>query len=500
VSKIVPFSSFTLLLFHYFKYFCLNYKKRILTLLFEVSDSDFSTDLADYLTMMDFGVFFVYLMIIGLILFSIKHKNEDQNPAYKFFLTGFYTKILFGWLFTFIYLFYYKGGDAVSYFWSTRALSRLLLVDPHAALSIIFLDERTGSTWASFNDETTYPLWSFFFQKGDSIGVCRISSFFMTMGLNLWLPCLLLLNVFWYRGIWKFFLLVCKFYPGNIKWNAFCILFIPSVLFWGSGIMKDSFTLAASLWLVTNLYYCFIERYKFFTNFLMLLLNSFILVSLKPYVFVAIIPAALVWISFLYIKKIQNKALKLMATPGLLAIGMGVGLLILKLFASSLGTYGDTQSMLNQAQVVQQDLVRGEQYGQNYYDIGKFDASIGGVLKKAPMAIIAGLYRPFLWEARNPVMLISGLENFVLLIFSLFIIFRIGLKAVYKVIVKEPLILFCFIFSLIFAFSVGLATANFGALVRYRILAIPFFLVAIINTFYLLKKQKLEKSLNTEEK
>ena len=465
-----------------------------MNLLFEISGSDFSTHSGDYITPADFIVFFIYLLPIFLIFFIIKRKNEDLNPAYKYFLSGFSVKILLGLVFTFIYLFYYQSGDGISYFWSTRALCKLLIVDPKTALSIIFLDERTSENWRAFNNFTDFPLVSYYRGK-DSFGVVRFTSFFMSAGFNLWLPTLLLLNVYLYRGIWKFFLLVNKFFPGNMKWNAICILFVPSVLFWGSGIMKDSYTLSCSLWLVTNMYYCFIERKKFMNNFLMLILNGFILVTLKPYVFVAIIPAAMIWISFLYIKKIKNKALKFIATPGIIALGVVAGLLILRIFASSLGTYGDSQSMLNQAQVVQQDLIRGEQYGKNYYDIGKFDATIGGVLKKAPMAIIAGLYRPFLWEARNPVMLISGLENFTILIFSLFIIFRIGLKSVYKVIIKEPLIIFSFIFSFIFAFSVGLASANFGALVRYRILCEPFFLIALVSTFYLIRKQSKEKTL-----
>lgn len=462
-------------------------------LLFEVSDSDFSKNLADYITPMDFAVFFIYFMIIGLVLFQIRRRNEDINPAYKYFLSGFYLKILFGLIFTSIYLFYYRGGDAISYFWSTRAVSRLLLVNPKAALSLIFFSETNSENWSAFNSYTSFPMFRFYWRTPDSFGVVRFSSIFMAFGLNLWLPCLLIMNLFWYRGIWRFYLLVCKFYPGNIKWNAICILFIPSVLFWSSGIMKDSFTLSSSLWLVTNMYYCFIERKKFFNNFLMLTLNSVILITLKPYVFIAILPAALIWISFVYIRKIKSSTLRIMAAPGLLTAGILTGIIVLRLFSSSLGKYGDTQSMLKQAQTVQQDQIRAEEYGENYYDIGKFDATIGGVLMKAPESIIAGLYRPFLWEARNPVMLVSGLENFILLIFTLFLIFRIGIKSIYRVIIKEPLIIFSLIFSIIFAFSVGLASANFGALVRYRILAMPFFLISLINTFYLLRKAKKEE-------
>jgi hypothetical protein len=461
-----------------------------LALLFKVSGSDFSTDLGDYLSFMDFFLFIVYLSFILFVLFTIKRKYEEENSAYRFLIPAFLAKVFFGLVFTFIYLFYYKGGDAISYFWSSRALSRLILADPNSAFSIIFFDERTRATWSAFNSETTWPLYQFFFFKGDSAGVFRFSAPFMTMGFNYWLPALLLLNVFLFRGIWKFYLLVCKFYPGNTKWNAIALLFIPSVLFWGSGIMKDSFTLSCSLWLVTNIYYCFIERKRVMTNFLMLLLNTVIIVTLKPYIFVALLPPAMFWASFLYIKKIENKVLRFLAAPSLLVGGIALGLFILSLTQNKLGVYGSTTDALKYAQVVQQDLVRGEQYGKNYYDIGKFDASISGVLKKAPTAIIAGLYRPFLWEATNIVMLISGFENAIILLITLYLLFRIGLKSVYKVIIKEPLILFSLIFSIIFAFSVGLATANFGALVRYRILAVPFFLIALSNTFYLLQKEK----------
>jgi hypothetical protein len=467
-----------------------------LTLLFQVSGSDFSKELSDYLSPVDFLIFFAYLFIIILILFFIKRNNEEENPAYKYFVPAFLVKVIFGIVFTFIYLFYYQGGDTISYFWSTRALSRLIFVDPQTAFSIIFLDKRTLTTWYCFTNETTFPLGQFFFLKGDSAGVFRFSCPFMVLGFNYWLPTILLLNTFFFRGIWKFFLLVDKFYPGNLKWNAIAVLFIPSVLFWGSGIMKDSFTFAGALWMITNIYYCFIERKRFFGNFIMLLINAIIILTLKPYIFVAILPAVLFWISYLYVKKVQNKVLRIVIAPSIIIGGVVLSLFVLSLSQNKLGVYGSTSGVLKQAQLVQKDLVRSEEYGKNSFDIGQFDASISGVLAKAPSAIIAGLFRPFIWEANNIVMIFSGFENFIILLLTLFLLIRIGIKAVYKVIIQEPLILFSLILSVIFAFSVGLTTANFGALVRYRILATPFFLIALINTFYLIRKElKMKKEI-----
>jgi hypothetical protein len=468
-----------------------------LKLLFEVSGSDFSKDLSDYLSAGDFFIFFAYLFIIWLVLYFIKKNNEEENPAYKVFLPAFFAKIFFGIVFTFIYLFYYQGGDTISYFWSTRALSRLVFVDPQAAFSIIFLDERTLKTWYCFTSETTFPLGQFFFLKGDSAGVFRFSTPFMLLGFNYWLPTILLMNTFFFRGIWKFFLLINKFYPGNLKWNAIAVLFIPSVLFWGSGIMKDSFTFAAALWMITNIYHCFIERKQFFANFLMLIINAIIILTLKPYIFVAILPAMLFWISYLYVKKVQNKVLRIIIAPSIIIGGVVISLFVLSLSQNKLGVYGSTEGMLKQAQLVQKDLVRSEEYGKNSFDIGHFDASISGVLLKAPAAIVAGLFRPFLWEANNIVMIFSGLENFVILLLTLYLLIRIGIRAVYKIIIQEPLILFALILSVIFAFSVGLTTANFGALVRYRILATPFFLIALVNTFYLIRQEKKSLEVNS---
>lgn len=464
-----------------------------MTLLFELTHSDFSRNLADYIDILDIVAFFIYFIAALAFYNSIKKKKVDLSPEYKYFLSGFYIRIIFALIFISIYVFYYGGGDTINYFWSARAVSKLLLIQPGAALSMLFFDQTTWDNWSYFNEFTGRPVLQMYLQHGDSWGAIKLSTPFLSLGFNLWLPAVLVLNIFLYRGIWKFFLLVHKFYPGNMKWNAICILFIPSVLFWSSGFMKDSFTLSSSLWMVTNIYYCFIERRKFFNNFLMLIVNAYIIVLIKPYVFVALIPPALIWISFLYVRTIKNKVFRTMATPAIVGVGMVIGMLVLKMFSSSLGTYGSTDTMLKKAVVVQQDLVRGEQYGDNYYDIGEFDPSISGVLKKAPEAITAGLYRPFLWEARNPVMLISGLENFALLVFTLFIIFRVGVKAVYRVIAKEPLIIFSLIFTLIFSFSVGLATANFGALVRYKIIATPFFLVALVNTYYLIRKAEAER-------
>jgi hypothetical protein len=46
------------------------------------------------------------------------------------------------------------------------------------------------------------------------------------------------------------------------------------------------------------------------------------------------------------------------------------------------------------------------------------------------------------------------------------------------------------IFTLIFAYAIGLTSANFGTLVRYKIPCMPFYLMGLYMIQYVAKRQK----------
>ena len=58
---------------------------------------------------------------------------------------------------------------------------------------------------------------------------------------------------------------------------------------------------------------------------------------------------------------------------------------------------------------------------------------------------------------------------------------------------SEPILLYAFVFSLLFAFGVGVAGTNFGALVRYKVPLMPFYLpmLFIVFKFSRMKKKRL---------
>ena len=90
-------------------------------------------------------------------------------------------------------------------------------------------------------------------------------------------------------------------------------------------------------------------------------------------------------------------------------------------------------------------------------------------------------------------MIMSGLENLFLLGLTLVVIFRVGIFKIISVVRNEPFVSFALLFSIFFAFSIGFSTPNFGALVRYKIPIIPFFVPLLFILKSHIKQDKYVK-------
>jgi ABC-type multidrug transport system permease subunit len=141
--------------------------------------------------------------------------------------------------------------------------------------------------------------------------------------------------------------------------------------------------------------------------------------------------------------------------------------------------------MVETAWIIQDDLKK-DYYGGNSFDIGEFEPTIPGILSKVHKAIIAGLFRPFIWEGkRSFLMLLSGLESLLLMVMIAYVLFKYRIIKIFSMLLSDALMLSFFVLALTFAFSVGLTTANFGALVRY---VIPAKIIMVIVMGHLIYK------------
>jgi hypothetical protein len=208
-------------------------------------------------------------------------------------------------------------------------------------------------------------------------------------------------------------------------------------------------------------------------------------------------PSVIAWIFLFNFSKIRTMILKVMLLPPMVAaVGVLAFLSVVK--AGENNNKYSVDKLAKTAQVTAYDIRywTGRDAGSGY-SLGELDGSFSSMIRLAPEAVNVTLFRPYLWEVRNPLMLLSALEGFVFLIFAFYLLIRVN-RYIFKALL-QPNILFLLLFSLTFSFAVGVSTFNFGTLVRYKIPVLPFFAVALTLIYdYSKKFRKLDVLEATE--
>lgn len=445
--------------------------------------------MSPYLSVSDFIMPPLFALVILMFSLYVRNKNIQTNPAYKYYVAGIMVKIIGSVAICLVYTLYYSSGDSTGYFEQGRSICNLLYKDPSYFFEVLFKG-CTAANYSYLDDTTTYVDYHSWTTDYSAMFISRLISPFYLITFNSFLAVTILLCWICYSGVWKLYLLFCEQFPEIKKQLAISILFIPSVVFWGSGLLKDTITLACIGWYSYGFYYFLIKKKYNIRNITYILVSAYLLIALKPYILFALLPGSLIWLSYEKISSTKNKAIRLIIAPLVMVGGIVGGFYALSNMNEILGVYS-LDTVLDRAVVVQQDLKRSY-YGGNSFDIGDFDASIGGVLSKSPLAINATLFRPYLWEVRNPLMLLSSIESTYIFFLTFGLILRLKFLGFFGLIWKNPLLLFSILFALFFAFSVGLSTPNFGALSRLKIPCIPFFVSSlfVLRHLYEVKTKK----------
>jgi len=403
-------------------------------------------------------------------------------------MPGLIFKIIGGLGLAFVYLFYYPGGDTTSYFGNAMILSKLAVYD-FDSLWHVFWSKANTSLYSYFNSETGYPM---YLRDTKTWTVVRIAFVLSIFSFQSFLVTTILCAVISFSGIWKLYRVFVYEFPQMKKEMAIAFLFVPSVFFWGSGLLKDTFTMAALGYLIHAMHSIIVKRNNIFGSLIVILLSAYAILTIKPYILVGLLPALILWIVQLNLQKIKAQTVRVLTLPLLLLIAIGFGYLVLFLMGDALADYKLT-TILEKARTTQRDL-KSEHYMGNAFDIGDFEANVPSILGKFPAATFSAIFRPLIIEANNVVMMLSGLENLIVLLFALRVLFTVGVVGVFNSFFRNGILTISLFFSVFFAFSVGLTTSNFGSLVRYKISCIPFFIAALFLIRYFYRSDKALKA------
>ena len=394
----------------------------------------------------------------------------------------------------FLYQYYYDGGDTFAYHThGSRPLWEAMIDSPVNGIRLLFSDGEYGpGIW-----DTANRIW--YWKDPQSFFVIRIAAILDLLTFSSYSATAVLFAVIAFAGGWMFFLTFYKLYPELHRWVAFSILFIPTVVFWGSGIFKDTITLSALGVATYTFHRIFIDRRISVFSILLMLFSFWVIFSIKKYILLCFLPAVLLWWVATYLSRISSLMLRMILAPltGVIAI-------LLAYYAVLKVGEDDPRYQISKlaetARVTSYDIRYGwgARTGEGSgYTLGELDGSWQSMVALAPQAINISLFRPYLWEVDNPLMILSALEALLLLSLTVHLAWSVRWKLFDYL--QRPDVLFCLIFAIVFAFAVGISTFNFGTLSRYKIPMMPYFLLVLGMAHAYRKRERNVSVLDSTE-
>lgn len=445
------------------------------------------------MTLLDASLMIIYLFICLFIGSHIKNNNR-RNPLYrKWFMPGLRLKLFFSIAYALVYTYYYEyGGDTKGYYNDAMRVIDALSYGP-----VVFY-EVLSREYANVSSEALNITALMVYDAPMEYYTVNISSFFVFLGFGSYFSANLLIALFSYWGCWHFFLLLVEKFPKIEKQMAFSILFIPSVVFWGSGLNKDTFIL------------CFVGLFLYYLNkvlngrvfnfkgIVIIVVSAFLIFKIKAYVLISLVPAVLVWRTLYLRDRIKIRWIKGLVLP----VFGSIAIIAVVYALNILGQYNkrySVDSFVSTAQSMQGwHYVEGkntsEQYGRgSSYSLGDYEETTVGLLKIFPAAVNVTYFRPYIWEVKNAAMLAQALESLAFLLFSVFIVLKVGPFKFYKIMSNDSFILMCLVFAIFFGFAVGFSSYNFGALSRYKIPCVPFYIAALFIIYHKYQEERKRK-------
>lgn len=407
----------------------------------------------------------VSMSVISLILFlCLCYVLIRKNRREPYVNAAFIFKIIAGIGLGIIYTYHYKGGDTMMYFQESATITNYFFDHPLQFFQIYF-------------DTTQLPelMHQIVFSRQPRALLFSkiVSVFYIFSGGNYWIisAYLSLIN---FICIQLLVVELSRKFDGIKKAAILSFYFLPTFVFWTSGLLKESLAIGAlAVAIAVVLRFIRIRKYTNFLQWISLVIASVLLWKLKYFYAAIAIPLLL----GLLLYNVINKWKKV--HPVLLFFFIIVGLL----FVTTLSPNLAFDRVLD---VVYENYQMGVKASDGsviqYYN---FDGSWFGYVLNFPVALFSGLFRPFIFEASNPLQYIVALENLAVLVFLIITLcrvkFRISLINIYGVVTS--------IYVISLAVLLAFATPNFGTLSRYKVGYWPFFTLLVLSLFFLKQKR-----------
>lgn len=478
----------------------------------------------------------VCLAYISLFVFLIYRWRFFTNSRLgtNFLVVILILKVVFGVGLALMYTYYYEDrqtADVFKYYDDSQYMFAALSESPTDYFKMLL---GIGNDTPHFDQYYSQMLnWKRPFDNhvyNDHQTMIRVNAFFRLFSFGSFHAHTVFMSFLSLIGLVGLYRALSPFFEGKNKLLAATLFLVPSVLFWCSPVLKEG-VVVLGVGLLLFGFFSVIQGKRNWKYVLMLLVSIVLLIYVKIYILLALLPALF---SYLIARKWTPKR-PLIAYTGVVILST-----IIAVNLKSISPQFDIVATIKQKQTDFVGLANGGirledgmtcvhipydqrdvlipvdsthyriKAGSSYpmwdaiekdttwvsksrdttvfwarfylipsgskFDVTPLEPSVWGLLKNAPEALHNALFRPWIFQARGMFDLFAALESLVILIFMVLCM----LLHQRLTVSQKNVFWMCLTFSVLTLLLIGWVTPVAGAIVRYRALAYPLFLPAIL--------------------
>ncbi len=397
-----------------------------------------------------FHVLFIFYMAFRI------WKTETFLP--KLFWPCLLIKLLAGISLGFLYTWYFPVGDTFSYFKDASVLASLAREDFSSYLNILFFN----------TDISTLPI---IFFEPRAVFLSKITSVFNIATLDNYWVVSLYFSFISFLASWNLVKMINHKIDGVTVPSVMAFLLMPSIVFWSSGLIKETLA-AAALYYLTAIFLKIWFREKLsIATVILSLFSLWIFWHLKYYFTAIFLPVV---VTTLLYRIITRKGIARSASSEAI---IWLAIFLLPIFLVSFVHPNFSPGRLLEVIVSNNAVFNQLSDPEDLVHFNDLQVTVRSILRNAPWAFFSGFFRPLLFEAGNVLQFLAGVENTLVLFFF----FAACVQA--KQYLTSPhrlLALAIIIYVTLLCILITLSAPNFGTLSRYRTGYAPFFVFLVL--------------------
>lgn len=414
----------------------------------------------------------IVILVFTYLIYRLPFFQNLPSISTHLLLVFWFLKILAGFALVFIYTYYYpdrQTADIYKYFDDGRIMYDVLKENPAEYFRML-----TGIGATAEHLEVHYSRmfnwykpWSTFLYNDNRLVIRFNALIFLFSNGNI-LVHSIVFNFFSFVGLVALYKFMSKYAdPQRISWLPMGVFLFPSLLFWGSGMLKEAVLMGFfGVWVFNADKLISLKKCKPGGCFV-LVFTTFFLSLLKPYTLLLFLPCFLAF--YISLKK-----------DWITAHLVWFSIMVLLFISSILVRYFIPAFDLPEILASKQNEFI---FYSLYHNAGSLIHThfLKPDITEIAMAFFRGLFhalsRPFITEVDSPVILIAAIENLFILAMLGWFVFRFDPKSF----TRWPAIWLSLWFVILFIGLVGMISPAYGGLVRYKIPALPFLWFFLIH-------------------